>query len=67
MSVQMAQKFRIMTRVVVKGIAAVGCRPAIRPEGTVVEVREGGVVRVQFEDGSRRWFREEELLQSAVK
>ena len=36
-------------------------RPAIRPEGTIVEVGEEGVFRVLFEDGTRRWYRAEEL------
>ena len=61
MNVTCKQTIPLLTRVVVTAGACVGCRPAIRPEGIIVEVGEGGVFRVLFEDGTRRWYRAEEL------
>lgn len=61
MNVTCKQTIPLLTRVVVTAGACVGCRPAIRPEGTIVEVGEEGVFRVLFEDGTRRWYRAEEL------
>ena len=61
MNVTCKQTIPLLTRVVVTAGACVGCRPAIRPEGIFVEVGEEGVFRVLFEDGTRRWYRAEEL------
>ena len=61
MNVTCKQTIPLLTRVVVTAGACVGCRPAIRPEGIIVEEGEEGVFRVLFEDGTRRWYRAEEL------
>ena len=61
MNVTCKQTIPLLTRVVVTAGACVGCRPAIRPEGIIVEVGEEGMFRVLFEDGTRRWYRAEEL------
>lgn len=53
--------FPLMGRVTVKCPISIGCRPKTRPEGVVVERNTVGLYRVQFEDGSTRWFLEQEL------
>ncbi len=57
MNVTCKQTIPLLTRVVVTAGACVGCRPAIRPEGTIVEVGEEGVFGVLFVEGPGRWYR----------
>lgn len=56
--------FQLMSRVTVKCPISIGCRPRTRPEGVVIERSTAGLYRVQFEDGSKRWFLEQELCVS---
>lgn len=53
---------RLMGRVTVRGVACVGCRPLSQAGGTIVDARNSGLFRVQFADGTRRWYAEDELL-----
>lgn len=52
----------LMGRVTVRGVACVGCRPLYQARGTIVDTRNSGLFQVQFADGTRRWYTEEELL-----
>lgn len=59
-----SRPFQLMDRVTVKCPISIGCRPKTRPEGVVVARNAAGLYQVQFEDGSTRWFTEQELCRS---
>ena len=55
------RKFRVFDRVVLRDAACVGGRLVRAPVGLVVAVNEYGLHCVRLEDGSRHWYRAEEL------
>ena len=53
--------FRPMVRVTVNSPIPIGGRPVVRPQGVIVEQNMAGLYRVQFADGRKYWFTEQEL------